>query len=196
MGLKGTFAELPLTDLIEMTSLGGKTGRLLLYDEEGEVAGEMVFDGGRLADATCGELEPEKAFFALLALEDGSFLFESAEGSVSERRCDLPTTSLLIDGMRRLDETRQLRRDLPATSVVRWQGGIPEDFAEASVLGRLAAGASTLGEITEGALEGGEVDEHDVLKAVQRLSERGVVRIEPDSPAAGEGSLHGETTST
>jgi hypothetical protein len=195
MGLRGTFAELPLTDLIEMTSLGGKTGRLLLYDEEGEAAGELVFGGGRLADATCGELESEKAFFALLTLEHGSFLFEPAEGPVGGR-CDLSTTSLLIDGMRRLDETHQLRRDFPAASAVRWQGGVPEDFAEASVLGCLAAGASTLGEIVEGVLEGGEVDEHDVLRAVQRLSERDVVRIEPYSPAAGEGPTQWETTST
>ena len=34
MGLKGDLGELPLPDLVEMTSVGGKTGRLVLFDEE------------------------------------------------------------------------------------------------------------------------------------------------------------------
>ena len=53
MGLKGSLAELPLPDLIEMTSLGGKSGRLTLYDEEGAVCGELAFRDGRLVGAAC-----------------------------------------------------------------------------------------------------------------------------------------------
>ena len=41
MGLKGDLGELPLPDLVQMTSVGGKTGRLVLYDEEGAVAGVL-----------------------------------------------------------------------------------------------------------------------------------------------------------
>ena len=76
MGLKGTLAELPLADLVEMTSLGGKSGRLTLFDEEGAAAGELAFRDGRLVGAVCGELGAEKAFYALLALQDGAFDFD------------------------------------------------------------------------------------------------------------------------
>src|SRR5659263_28949 len=48
MGLSGSFAELPLADLIEMTALGAKTGRLVLSDETGAVAGELAFRAGLL----------------------------------------------------------------------------------------------------------------------------------------------------
>jgi hypothetical protein len=185
MGLKGTLSELPLTALVEMTSLAGKTGRLLLYGPEGRLAGELAFDRGRLADAMYGELEPTRAFFALLGVQRGSFVFETAD-AIDHARCDLPTTSLLIDGMRRLDEARLLRRQLEPSHGVRWQGGAPQDFAEASVLARLAAGDSTVEEVVEAILGEGQVDEHDVLTAIQRLSERGVLRLEGASGGDGQ----------
>ncbi len=46
MGLRGDLAELPLPDLVQMTSVGGKTGRLILFDEEDVVAGELTFREG------------------------------------------------------------------------------------------------------------------------------------------------------
>ena len=52
MGLKGDLGELPLSDFIEMTSLGGKTGRLHLYDAEGRPAGDLAFREGRLVGAS------------------------------------------------------------------------------------------------------------------------------------------------
>ena len=46
MGLKGTFAELPLPDLVEMAALGRKTGRLVVYDGKGSVAGSLSLRAG------------------------------------------------------------------------------------------------------------------------------------------------------
>ena len=51
MSLKGALTELPLSDLVEMTSLGGKTGRLLVSAADGTVAGRLDFREGRLVDA-------------------------------------------------------------------------------------------------------------------------------------------------
>jgi hypothetical protein len=130
MGLKGSLAELPLADLIEMTSLGGKSGRLTLYDEEGAVRGELAFRDGRLVGAVCGELGAEKAFYALLALKDGAFDFDPA-GGLDVESCDLPTASLLMEGMRRLDELHRLRCELPAPARVRLLGGETEDELQA-----------------------------------------------------------------
>ena len=66
MGLKGNLAELPLADLIEMTALGGKTGRLTLFDAGGAACGALAFRDGRLVDAVCGALDAEKAFYLSL----------------------------------------------------------------------------------------------------------------------------------
>ena len=117
-----------------MTSLGGKTGRLTLFDEDGATVGELAFRDGRLVGAVCGELGAEKAFYALLDLSDGAFDFELAT-ELDDENCDLPTQSLLMEGMRRLDELRRLRCELPASARVKLIGGEAEDELEARVLG-------------------------------------------------------------
>jgi hypothetical protein len=177
MGLNGRLAELPLADLIEMTSLGGKSGRLTLFDEEGMVAGELAFRDGRLVGASCGELGAEKAFYALLALKDGVFDFDPA-AELDDENCNLPTETLLMEGMRRLDELRRLRGALPAPARVRLLGGEAEDEFEARVLGYLGPGARLVGDIVEGLLVGGDADEYDALRTLQRLAARGIVRVE------------------
>lgn len=177
MGLRGDLAELPLADLVEMTSVGGKTGRLVLFDEEDAVAGELAFRGGRLVGARCGELTAERAFYALLAVKTGTFDFDPA-AELDEDTFNLPTESLLIEGMRRLDETYRLRRRLPAPGRVRYLGGEPEDPLEARLLGYLGPGARTVGDVVAGMLVGGDADEYDALQALQRLTAREVVRVE------------------
>ncbi len=183
MGLRGELAELPLTDLIEMTSIGGKTGRLVLRDEEDAVAGELAFRDGRLVGAVCGELCAEKAFYALLTLKAGSFDFDPA-ARLDPDSCNLPTESLLIEGMRRLDETLRLRLSLPAPARVRLLGGDSQDAVEARVLGYLGPGVRSVGDIVDGILVGGDADEYDALQALSRLARRSVIRVE--TPPGGE----------
>jgi len=191
MSLKGSLAELPLADLIEMTSLGGKTGLLVLSDEKGAVAGELAFRAGLLVGATCGELSAEKAFYALLALTGGTFDFDP-EAELDEGICNLRTESLLMEGMRRLDEIQRLRRLLPAPARVRLLEGESQDAVEARVLGYLGPGARQVGDIVEGVLVGGEADEYDALKALQRLTARGVTRIELPPSGLDAPRLEGE----
>jgi hypothetical protein len=195
MGLKGTLAELPLADVIEMTSLGGKTGRLTLSDEDGAAAGELAFRDGRLVGAVCGELGAEKAFYALLGLQDGAFDFELA-AEFDDENCDLATQSLLMEGMRRLDELRRLRCELPASARVKLVGGEAEDELEARVLDYGGRKARPLGGIVEGLLSGGDADEYDALRALQRLAARGVVRVKMARKVAEaeEADLRGTST--
>lgn len=184
MGLRGDLGELPLPDLVEMTSVGGKTGRLVLFDEEDAVAGVLMFRGGRLVGARSGELAAEKAFYALLGLKTGSFDFDPAV-ELEEDEVNLPTESLLIEGMRRLDETYRLRRRLPAPAVVRYLVGEADDRLEARVLGYLGPGARTVGDVVEGVLVGGDADEYDALHALRRLASREVVCVERPLDAGG-----------
>jgi len=106
MGLKGNLAELPLADLIEMTALGGKTGRLTLFDGEGAARGSLAFRDGRLVGTVCGALDAEKAFYTLLALREGTFDFDP-DAELDDESCSLPIAPLLLEGMRRLDERRR-----------------------------------------------------------------------------------------
>ena len=182
MGLIGDLGELPLPDLVQMTSVGGKTGRLVLFDEEGAVAGVLMFRAGRLVGARSGELTAEKAFYALLGLKTGSFDFD-AQIELDEDEVNLSTETLLMEGMRRLDEVYRLRRLLPAPALVRYLGGGTEDPLEARVLGYIGPGARTVGDLVDGILVGGDADEYDALNALSRLATDGTVRVElpPDS---------------
>ena len=177
MGLSGGLDELSLADLVEMTALGGKTGRLTLSGEDGSIAGVLAFRDGRLAGADCGPLTAEKAFYALLALTGGTFEFDP-QAQLDEETCNLPTESLLMEGMRRIDEIRRLRILMPAPAIVRLVAGDAGDPAEAQVLGYVGPGARTVGDVVAGLLVGGEFDEYDALRALARLNKRGVVRIE------------------
>ena len=183
MTLKGDLSELPLSDLIEMTALGGKTGRLLISSPDGTLAGTLDFSSGKVVGVACGELDAEKAFYALLAVEGGAFEFDG-DAPVGGGEELLPARTMLMEGMRRLDIVERLRRRLPAPALVRLLGGDAEDDAEASVLAQLGPGSRRLGDIVAGVLVSGERDEYDALQAVQRLAGRGVVRVEvPGEPA-------------
>ena len=112
-----------------------------------------------------------------MALPGGTFDFDP-EAELDEGICNLRTESLLIEGMRRLDEIQRLRRLLHVPARVRLLGGEAQDAVEARVLGYLGPGARHLGDIVECVLAWGEADEYDALEALQHLTVRGVTRIE------------------
>jgi Domain of unknown function (DUF4388) len=185
LSLKGTLSELALSDLIEVISLGGKTGRLEITQAQGDAAGRLSFREGRLINASAGGLQGERALYALLALRDGSFFFDT-KGDPGEESFDLPTASLLMEGMRRVDEVFRLRDALPATSRASFVGGEPDDPVEKSILGYLGPGMRDVGDIVAGMLLDGVADEYEALRALSRLVERGVVRV--SAPAADAGA--------
>lgn len=178
MGLTGGLDELPFTDLVQMTSVGRKTGRLTLFTTDGEERGELQFRKGRIVGARCGSLSPEKAFYALLAQGEGSFRFEKDPSLDGVQGASLAVETLLMEGMRRLDETRRLRKRLPAPSTVRMVTGQAHDPLEARVLGYLGPGARRVGDVVDGLLLGAHADEYDALEAIASLEDRGVVRVE------------------
>jgi hypothetical protein len=182
VGLSGGLDELGLADLVEMISLGAKSGRLELADARGVPAGWLAFRGGRLVGGTCGVLSGEKAFYGLLTLKAGTFFFDP-QAQLDHETCDMRTESLLMEGMRRIDEIMRLRAALPAPALARLLGGEAADATEARVLAYLGPGARTVGDIIEGMLVGGELDEYDALSAVARLAQRGVVRVETPAEA-------------
>lgn len=176
MSFKGTLSELALADLIEITSLGAKTGVLDIANPDGSPAGRIAFRSGALVSASCGALAGERAFYALLGLKEGSFVFDP-EIDPGETSIDLPTGSLLMEAMRRVDEIGRLRDTLPSYARVALLGGKPDEPIEAKVLGYLGPGERSVGDIVDGALVDGVADEYDVLRAIFRLQERRVVRL-------------------
>ncbi|MEM9071532.1 MAG: HD domain-containing phosphohydrolase [Myxococcota bacterium] len=100
-GVSGSLTEMSLPDVIQILSNGRKTGRLVI--RAGGKSGEVHFGEGMIWDAKYDGLRGEEAFYGMLTLTDGEFQLDPA--FKPERRVIQDATeSLLLEGMRRLDE--------------------------------------------------------------------------------------------
>lgn len=101
-GVSGSLTEMSLPDVVQILSNGRKTGRLIL--RSGGKSGEISFGEGAIWDARFGELSGEDAFYSLVTLTVGDFRLDP-EHVPKERKIQHSTESLLLEGMRRLDES-------------------------------------------------------------------------------------------
>src|SRR5205085_7813273 len=72
-GLRGTFEDMPLTEMLSGVEFNQKTGVIDIQGEDG-TAGFVSFRGGLPHQARCGKLEGESAVLALLRITHGRFI--------------------------------------------------------------------------------------------------------------------------
>lgn len=104
--LSGTLDDFPIVDIVQVLSMTQKTGTLNLA-KQGKVAG-LSMERGELRHAWVDDVQGEDAFFKLLDWEDASFTFESNKIPPTVT-INTPTMTLLMDGMRRKDETKIIK---------------------------------------------------------------------------------------
>ncbi len=102
--LSGRLETLPIPDLVQILNICRKTGHLRL-DHEGRQAG-LYFEEGEIRHAWAGPDSGEKAFFEVLEWKRATFAFESGARS-GQATLASPTMTLLMEGMRLLDERRR-----------------------------------------------------------------------------------------
>lgn len=100
-GVSGSLTEMALPDVVQILFHGRKSGRLTIA--AGGKRGEILFSEGQIFEATFGEDENEEAFYTMLCLASGDFELDP-NFVPSERKIQLNPESLLLEGMRRLDE--------------------------------------------------------------------------------------------
>lgn len=100
-GLSGSLAELGLPDLVTALSNGRKTGALRITSATAN--GEVLFLEGAIVNASTAKKRGTGAFFELLSLTEGRFVVDPSV-KPKERLITESTESLLLEGMRRLDE--------------------------------------------------------------------------------------------
>lgn len=103
-GVTGTLREMALPDVVQILGNGRKTGKLSLT--AGNKQGEIAFAEGQICDAKFGEIRGEDAFYAMLLLQDGDFSLEP-DVRPQQRTIHIGVESLLLEGMRRMDEARK-----------------------------------------------------------------------------------------
>lgn len=115
MAFQGSLKELPLPDIIQLMSVGGKTGKFTL-SREGE-EGVIFLRNGNIVHAHVGELVGEEAIYALAIWNEGEFLFVPAE-ETTEQTVKRSNTNLLMEAARRLDEWKVLSRKIASVDMV------------------------------------------------------------------------------
>ncbi len=100
-GLSGALRDMGLPEVVQVLGQSRKTGRLHLTS--GAAEGEMHFDAGHIVHALFGSQKGDAAFYSMLRLTDGDFAFDP-NVKTTERTLAASTESLLLEGMRRIDE--------------------------------------------------------------------------------------------
>lgn len=100
-GVSGSLQEMSLPDVIQILSNGRKTGRLEIQSDGRR--GEIQFSNGMIFDARFGSVAGAEAVYALLVVQAGEFTLDP-DFKPTERHIQDATESLLLEGMRRLDE--------------------------------------------------------------------------------------------
>lgn len=106
-GLSGHLSMIGIGDLIQTLHASRRTGRLSVERDEEEI--EVAFREGKVVSAVAREERGEEAFYEVLAWTRGDFSFEGGEHEEAppEARIGRDTMSLLMEGMRRMDEVER-----------------------------------------------------------------------------------------
>lgn len=168
---RGDLQQVSSVDLLQLLAMNRRSGTLSINTPSG--AGEVRIRGGEIVDAVFRRLEREKALYRLLGETEGTFSFVSGSPQFLER-IRTPTSSLLLEGLRQLDEAKRLLYDLQLDGAAFLAIAPPTpDMPESSarVLETLTT-PRTLSELLD------EVTLHDlaVLEALARLLDQGLVR--------------------
>jgi CheY-like chemotaxis protein len=149
----GDLSDVGVVDLVQTIELNRKSGIIHIVSRD-ERHGSIFFRDGKVVDAEVGRLSGAHAIYRLFSWAEGQFAVEFKQ----IRRHDVIETSmaaLLMEGMRRLDESARLLENLPSTkSVLEVDCRVlAEELAELpdemnSVL-RLCDGARTMQEVVE-----------------------------------------------
>ncbi len=101
-GVMGTLRQMAVSEIVQSLELGRKTARVELVPTDG-VKGSFSFLDGQVVYATCDDKLGDEAFFELARAKEGFFRIHYGDAP-TEQNIDRPTTFLLLEAMRRIDE--------------------------------------------------------------------------------------------
>ncbi len=102
MALTGHLSDLSLSELIEFFCNQRKSGRLKVLYPKG--AGHFYLQAGSVVDARIGVLRGIDAVYYALTLPNAEFEF-SVDAEPADRTINQPWTQVVLEGLRRLDES-------------------------------------------------------------------------------------------
>ena len=108
-GFIGTISDFQLSDLIQMNCLGRMTTALNITGDDYQ--GSIYIEDGNIVHASCSDKEGQEALFEMLSWGGGNFSTERGKRAPKETIIK-GWQSLLLEGMRRVDESKPGRTDM------------------------------------------------------------------------------------
>ena len=115
--IQGHLEDTPLPETVQFLQSLRKTGQLALERSDPRQSAGIGFIDGRVVHAFCPPLSGEACFHQLLTWRSGRYIFFH-NAPAREHSISVDTNTLLLDGMRRLDELARCLGRLPPRSSV------------------------------------------------------------------------------
>jgi len=114
--VKGKLRDMSLVNLIQFLELEKKTGILSIVSETR--SGHLYLQEGKIVNAVQGTLRGVEAVYRLLNWTDGDFELESLGTTPPSgpAQITMSNQTIIMEGLRRLDETARLVKNLPPLS--------------------------------------------------------------------------------
>jgi DNA-binding response OmpR family regulator len=113
--ISGHLSQISLFDLLQVFHMNRKSGRLIIKFKDKN--GIIFVKNGDVINAQIDKVEGEKAFYRLMTLKEERFNFLPEEflpeDSVSIPKITKKPDNLLMEGLRQLDEWREMKDNLP-----------------------------------------------------------------------------------
>lgn len=115
MPLYGTFDEFGFAEILQLLNLSRKSGTLTL--RQSRLHAVVHLRDGQVVEAACEEHSGADVIYRLLGWREGEFEFTRTLRPVTRTVHDA-TETLIMEGMRRLDEWQQIEREFTDLNVV------------------------------------------------------------------------------
>ncbi len=117
MALQGTLRDFALPDIIQLISLGKKTGAVEITSGDGEGTGFLYFSGGRVVSAQFHDLPPMDAACQFFAFKTGYFRFIPDQQPTGEL-ISISNEMLILAGIQRAEEWKEISTKISSPGVV------------------------------------------------------------------------------
>lgn len=115
MALRGSLADVPLTDILQLVSESRRTGAFVL--QSSDHFGAIYLETGSIVHAHLGNHVGEEAIYEIAALPEAEFVFK-ADLTTTDHTIDKSTPNLLMESARRIDEWQLLNKLFPSMQMI------------------------------------------------------------------------------
>ncbi len=118
--LEGSLRDFTLDEVLQMISIGEKTGKLLLNGKNsfGKKEGIIFFDKGDVKDAETEQYEGDPAIAELLNIKEGYFKFIAEDVAKRKRSIDKSIPDLVLLATSKMDEWERIKNKISSVDSV------------------------------------------------------------------------------